>query len=205
MKIKICGVFRECDCEYINEFMPEFTGLVFYKKSHRFLNDSTAQNLRCKINKDIQTAGVFVDEDMEHIEYLYKNGIISIIQLHGHEDEQYIKKLRNILPQAEIWKAFKIREKSDLYAAENSSADRILLDNGYGTGKCFDWKLIDNFKRDFILAGGITPENIKDAIDRFSPWAIDVSSGVETDKLKDKNKIAAVIAAVKEIGSDKNV
>ena len=119
------------------------------------------------------------------------------------ETEGYINKLRQQLPNAEIWQAFVIRDEQDLIKAKNSSADRVLLDNGYGTGKCFDWSLIKDFNREFILAGGITPENITDAAEKFSPYAIDVSSGVETEKIKDKEKIKAVITAIKGFRSEK--
>lgn len=205
MKIKVCGLFRTQDAEYINNLLPDFAGFVFYPKSHRFTDDDTAFKLRQMINPIVKTVGVFVDDDMEHIELLYKKGVIDIIQLHGHENEDYINKLRQRLPNAEIWQAFVIRDEQDLIKAKNSSADRVLLDNGYGTGKCFDWSLIKDFNREFILAGGITPENITDAAENFSPYAIDVSSGVETEKIKDKEKIKAVITAIKGFRSEKNV
>ena len=205
MKIKICGLFRTQDAEYIDELLPDFAGFVFYPKSHRFTDDDTAFKLRQKINPIVKTVGVFVDDAAKHIEKLYKKGTINIIQLHGHESDEYIKNLRQRLPDAEIWQAFVIRDENDLIRAETSSADKVLLDNGYGTGKCFDWSLIKDFKRDFILAGGITPENINEAAEKFSPWAIDVSSGVETEKIKDKEKINSVIAEIRRLGSERNV
>lgn len=202
MKIKICGLFRENDAEYINKYNPDFAGFVFYPKSHRFTDDETAFNLRKKIKKDIKTVGVFVDDDKGHIISLYKKGVINIIQLHGHEDDEYIAEIRLSLPDAEIWKAFVVRNSEDLKAAEKSTADKILLDNGYGTGKCFDWSIINNFKRDFILAGGINPDNVKEI--KITPWAVDVSSGVETNKVKDEEKIKCLIKNIRGV-KKKNV
>lgn len=199
MKVKICGIYRIRDADYINKYMPDYAGFVFYKKSHRYTDDDLASALRKRIDSRIKTVGVFVDEDKEHIAELYKKGIINIIQLHGHEDEDYIRELRKYVTDVEIWQAFAVREKADLEKAQRSAADMIILDNGYGTGKCFDWSLIESFKREFILAGGINPENIRDAAERFSPWALDLSSGVETDRIKDEKKIAAVIAAVRSL------
>ncbi len=198
-KIKICGLFRSCDADYVNESMPDFAGLIFYPKSHRFVSDENAESLRNKIDKRICTAGVFVDDDPNHIKSLHRRGIIDIIQLHGHESEEYIKKLRHEIPGAVIWKAFKIRGKSDVKKAEASTADAVVLDNGCGTGENFDWSLTEGFSRQFILAGGLCPENIKAAISRLRPWAIDLSSGVETGRIKDLNKIKAAVAAAREI------
>jgi phosphoribosylanthranilate isomerase len=119
---------------------------------------------------------------------------VDIVQLHGQEDETYIARLRQ-LTQAPIWKAFKIRSQADLDAAAASSADEILLDNGYGTGQTFDWSLTGGLTRPFLLAGGLTPENIPQAIAQMAPKLIDISSGVETDGAKDRDKILAAVQA----------
>lgn len=203
MKIKICGIYRIEDTEIINEFIPDYAGFVFFPASHRFVTDVFAEDLRKHIDKRVKTVGVFVDDNIEHIADLYNKNIIDTVQLHGHENEEYIKKLKARMPHAEIWQAFLIRSDHDLIKAQESSADKIILDNGYGSGKCFDWSLIGKVRRDFILAGGITADNIEEAIRRFSPYMIDVSSGVETNKVKDKKKTAAVIAAIKRTGCDK--
>ena len=107
--------------------------------------------------------------------------------------------LRSLVPGCEIWKACKIRSAEDLQKIENSSADRILLDNGYGTGNCFDWRLLKDWstKQSFLLAGGLRSENIKEAINNFAPWGVDISSGVETDKKKDPDKIRKIIEQVR--------
>lgn len=197
-KIKICGLYREEDIEYVNRAMPDYAGFVFYEKSHRNVNAEKMMAFRRKLDPRIPAVGVFVDEPMEHIIELITSMAVDIIQLHGQEDESYIRRLRSVLPEIEIWKAFKVRSMEDLKKAESSSADEILLDNGYGTGTCFDWKLLGGMKRDFILAGGINVDNVRDAIEEFKPECVDVSSSVETDKKKDEAKIREIIAKVRE-------
>jgi phosphoribosylanthranilate isomerase len=134
---------------------------------------------------------------MDQMERLYRRQIVNIIQLHGSEDNAYIAQLRKRLPKAQIWKAVKIRSAHDLDEAEKSAADRVLLDNGFGTGETFDWSLVRHFPREFLLAGGLTAENIPFAIATFRPYAVDISSGVETEGVKDKGKIFAVVSAVR--------
>jgi len=194
-RLKICGIFRKEDIVPINEARPDYAGFVFYEKSHRHVTEEEAMNLRKLLDPAVVTVGVFVDELPEKVEAVYKSGTISIIQLHGHESEEYIRTIREILPEAEIWKAFKITSEADLADAEKSTADMVMLDNGYGTGQRFDWDLIGDMKRPFILAGGLTPENTGEAVRRFGPAVVDISSGVETDRVKDPDKIRAAAAA----------
>ena len=196
-KIKICGLHRLCDADYVNEAMPDYAGLVFYPNSKRKVTEEEAFALRRAISPAIETVGVFVDASMDQIVGVYSQNSISIIQLHGREDNAYIKALRRRLPKAVIWKAYQVRSREDLREAQASMADLVLLDNGYGTGVCFDWSLLTNFSRDFILAGGLTPENIPLAIAKFHPLAVDLSSGVETEGRKDRGKIVAAVSATK--------
>lgn len=128
---------------------------------------------------------------------LLNNNIIDIAQLHGSEDEEYISKLRT-LTNKPIIKAFLLKSKDDAQKAEKSTADHILLDSGMGTGKGFDRSLLKNISRPYFLAGGLYPENVADAIETLSPFAVDVSSGIETDNFKDKNKMAAFVKAVRK-------
>ncbi|MPN02053.1 N-(5'-phosphoribosyl)anthranilate isomerase [bioreactor metagenome] len=102
-----------------------------------------------------------------------------------------------MLPEAEIWKAFTIRSVNDIQIAQCCTADRILLDNGCGSGKCFDWSVLQPIGIPYILAGGLNIKNLKSAVDQFQPYAVDISSGVETDKVKDRKKILAAVAIVK--------
>lgn len=205
MKIKICGICRNEDAEFLNKAMPDFAGFVFYPKSRRFTDDAAAAKLRKILDSRIKTVGVFVDDSIEHIKALCDSGTISIVQLHGGEDEGYISALRTAVPFAEIWKAFLIKSSEDITAARNSSADMILTDNGFGTGEIFDWSLIANIGRDFILAGGLTPDSIPTAAERFNPWAVDISSGAESNGVKDEEKITAAVKAARQGGNTHNV
>lgn len=204
-KVKICGLFRECDIEYVNETNPDYAGFVFYPPSHRFVNREQMQLFRKRLNPRIPAVGVFVDVPAEEVAGYLKDGLIQVAQLHGNEDDAYIAKLRFLAPGQEIWKAFRIRTEQDIADALNSSADRILLDNGYGTGKCFDWSLMNQsltrpgMPRDFLLAGGLRLDNIEEALMQFHPWGVDISSGVETEKKKDFQKIRQIIDTIRRI------
>ncbi len=196
--IKICGLFRPEDIFYVNEALPDYAGFIInFEKSHRNVSPDTVVTLKSLLLPDIKSVGVFVDEDISSICRLYDTGALDVIQLHGHESNIYINELRKLIPKAIIWKAFKIRRESDIMYCMKSDADMILLDNGCGTGDTFNWKLTKNITRPYILAGGLTPKNIPDAIKKLKPWGIDISSGVETNKLKDKKKIISAVAAAR--------
>lgn len=196
-KIKICGLCCPADIDYVNAALPDYGGFVFYEKSHRNVTPRQVEILREKLMPGIVPVGVFVDAKPRRIKELYDGGVIDIVQLHGEEDDRYIENLRNLLPGVGIWKAFRVRTVSALAAAKSSNADMVLLDNGCGTGQCFDWSLAADFRRPLILAGGLTPENLSEAIRRFRPFAVDISSGVETEKRKDRVKILAAVEKVR--------
>ena len=197
-RIKICGIRREEDCAYVNEARPDYIGFIFWPKSFRYVNLNQAKALREKIDPSIISVGVFVDESLETIMEIVRSGAISVVQLHGHEDEAFMEKLREKLPEGyEIWKAFKVRSEEDIKKALKSGADKILLDNGYGTGQCFDHSLIHHMERAYILAGGLTPENILEIKKQYDPMILDISSGVETDKVKDRDKILRAVKAAR--------
>ena len=196
-KIKICGLFRAVDIEYVNNCSVDFAGfIVEFPKSHRNLSYENAKQLIAKLNSSIQSVCVIVDKELEFAVKLAD--ICDVIQLHGNESDDYIKALRKEVPNKQIWKAFKIRTADDVLLAQKSCADMILLDNGYGTGEVFDWRVIEKIDRNFILAGGISSDNIAEAIARFNPYLIDLSSGVESDKLKDFYKIKEIIDIVRK-------
>ncbi len=201
IQIKICGIRRREDCLYINEAMPDYAGFIFWDKSFRNVDMPQAYKLREWIDKRIQTVGVFVNEAPEFIYAIAKTGIVDIVQLHGTESPEYVDYIRQIVPvYTKIWKAYKVRSAEDIEEALKSNADRILLDNGCGTGQCFDQSLLNDERlkeRGFILAGGMTPENIPEAVSRFAPDIIDISSGVETDKVKDRYKIIKAVQTVR--------
>ena len=197
VRIKICGLFRREDAQAVNAAMPDYAGFVFYAKSRRNVDLALALALRAALHPDIRTVGVFVNAPVENIADLYAGGVISIAQLHGTENNGYIDTLRKRCPVMEIWQAFRIRSRDDLAIAAQSTADCVLLDGGAGDGRAFDWSLADGFPRPFILAGGLTPETIPDAVRRLHPFAVDLSSGVETDGVKDAQKIAAAVHAAR--------
>jgi phosphoribosylanthranilate isomerase len=196
-KIKICGIRRDEDIAFINEARPDYIGFILnFPKSHRNITPDRAAQLKAGLAPGIKAVGVFVNQPLETVANVANRGIVDVIQLHGQEDEGYIARLRQLVA-VPIWKAFKIRSQADLDAAAASSADEILLDNGYGTGQSFDWSLTGGLTRPFLLAGGLTPENIPQAIAQMAPKLIDISSGVETDGAKDRAKILAAVQAVR--------
>lgn len=196
-KIKLCGLSRQCDIEWANELKPDYIGFVFWSKSKRNVSPEKANELKALLSPDIKAVGVFVNEPVQNVAKLLNNNIIDIAQLHGSEDEEYISKLRT-LTNKPIIKAFLLKSKDDAQKAEKSTADHILLDSGMGTGKGFDRSLLKNISRPYFLAGGLYHENVADAIETLSPFAVDVSSGIETDNFKDKNKMAAFVKAVRK-------
>ena len=198
-KIKICGLSRPCDIDYVNEARPDWCGFIInFPKSHRNLTPDQVRELRRGLDSSITPVGVFVDQPLEEVAALLHDGAISIAQLHGHEDDAYIAALRARVPGKGIWKAYKIQSQADLAAANGSAADLVLLDNGCGTGQTFDWSLAGGVRRPFLLAGGLTPENIPDAVARLHPMGLDISSGVETGRQKDRAKILAAVAAARK-------
>lgn len=198
-KIKICGLSRPQDIDYVNEARPDWCGFIInFPKSHRNVTPEQVRALRAVLAPSVLPVGVFVDRPAEEIAQLLKDGTISVAQLHGHEGPEDIAALRALAPGCQIWKAFKVRSAADLEEALASPADLVLLDNGQGTGQTFDWSLVTGVKRPFLLAGGLTPDNIPQAIEAVHPYGLDLSSGVETDKVKDREKILAAVAAARK-------
>lgn len=197
-KIKICGLTRMCDIETVNMLKPEYIGFVFAQKSRRFILPETASELKKQLHTDIQAVGVFVDAPMDSVVKLLDEQIIDMVQLHGKESNRYIEELKSCTDKP-IIKAFGITEAEDIMAANKSHADFVLLDSsGGGTGAVFNWNLIHLIDRPYFLAGGLTAENAGKAAERLNPYAVDVSSGVETNGYKDKHKIAEFISAVRK-------
>ncbi len=196
-KIKLCGLSRPCDIEAANEWRPEYIGFVFAEKSRRYVAPKKAAALKQLLDPHIQAVGVFVNETPEKIAVLLNTGLIDIAQLHGEEDEDDIRRLRALTDKPVI-RAFCLKTAEDIRNAEACPADYILLDSGAGTGSVFDWRLIQGMQRPYFLAGGLGTCNVGEAVRQLSPYAVDVSSGIETDGLKDRTKIAAFIAAVRK-------
>ncbi len=216
-KVKMCGLYRDEDIQAANLVHPDYVGFVFYKKSHRNVDIDTALRLKGKLDTSIKAVGVFVNEDISFIKELIDKKIIDMLQLHGNEDESYILKLRNIIdnPDVQIIKAAIIKSEDDFSkypdlikksisesssvpdCVNNYSADYYLLDSGMGSGSSFNWDLITDTNKPIFLAGGLDCENISEALKKVKPYAVDVSSGIETDKVKDLEKMRSFMNLVK--------
>lgn len=187
-KIKMCGMFSNQDICYANKIMPDYIGFVFASFSHRAVTPQKAEELSKMLDKRIKPVGVFVNHKKEFILELLEKNIISAVQLHGNEDETFITELKNHT-NADIIKAFKVTNQDDIKKACLSCADYILLDNKIpGSGEKFNWELLNTVDRPYFLAGGLNNDNIDYAL-KLKPFAVDVSSGIETDKTKDYNKM----------------
>jgi phosphoribosylanthranilate isomerase len=205
-KVKICGLQNEADIEMINQLKPEFAGFIInYPVSYRSKTEQEVKILRKKLREDIQAVGVFVNEPEENVIRMLKEGTIDIAQLHGEEDDEMVLRIKRSTNQPVI-KSFCLRREKDLEEALLSHADYILLDQGKGEGKTFDWSLIkEEIKRPWFLAGGLKKENLREAIERLRPYAVDLSSGVETDKRKDPKKVLEVLEIARTLQVGKRI
>lgn len=196
-KIKLCGIKRIEDVEMLNRLLPEYAGFIFAQKSKRYVTAEQALSLRKAMDPRIMCVGVFKDSAIPEIEEIVSLGAIDIIQLHGSEDDIFIRELAGRLPHI-IIKAFGIRGERDVALAESSAADFVLLDSpGGGTGESFDHGLLAGIKRPYFLAGGLDPSNVGGYIESYRPYAVDVSSGIETDGVKDPAKMEAFVLAAR--------
>jgi len=197
-RIKLCGMSRERDIAAVNACLPDMVGFVCdFPTSRRSVPSGEMGRLAGQVSERVYTVGVSVDLPFGRVAY-NANRHVDIVQLHGHEDATYISGLRTRMAGG-IIQAFRIRSRTDVERALASPADMVLLDAGQGSGTTFDWSLVEGFgdRRPFILAGGLTPSNVAEAIAALHPWGVDMSSGVETDGSKDPNKMAAAVAAVR--------
>lgn len=199
VKIKICGLSRKSDIEAVNEAKPDYIGFVF-AESLRQVSKEEAYELKALLSPEITVVGVFVDSPVRMVEELLKEKIIDMAQLHGGESGDYIRKLQQETGR-EIIKAIKIKSAEELKEASGSPADYLLLDGGAGSGKTFDWNCILKIKpeKPFFLAGGLCSENVTSAVKKVSPYGVDLSSGVETNGLKDREKILEIVRRVKNV------
>ena len=180
-KIKICGLSRERDIDYVNQYLPDYAGFVLnVPRSRRNLSPEKAEGLVRLLNPGIQAVGVVVDQPLDRAIELLNRGFLDALQLHGSEDEAYIQALKAATGRP-VWKAFQIKGPQDLEAARVCGADQIVLDSGQGSGECFDWDLLQAFDRPYFLAGGLGPQNVVKAVKQLHPYGIDLSSGIETD------------------------
>lgn len=190
-RIKLCGLSRPCDIEVVNELCPDYIGFVFAEKSRRYVPPEQAAELKSLLRPEILAVGVFVDEEIERIADLLGAGVIDLAQLHGGEDEAYIGRLRE-RTDSPLIKAFRVDKEGDIEKARASTADYVLLDSGSGgTGKAFDRKLLARMDRPYFLAGGLDAATVGEAVERWRPYGVDVSSGIETEGVKDAEKMRA--------------
>lgn len=200
-ELKICGLSRLEDIIAVNRHGADYAGFVFFQKSKRYVDPYKANELIELLRTDIKPVGVFMDEPIDNVVRIARISGVEMVQLHGHESEEYVEYIKRTLDRPVI-KAYKAGEEGALESAANSSADYVMIDSGAGSGQKFDWSILKNFKRDYFLAGGLDPESVGEAIRLLEPFAVDVSSGVETDGIKDEKKIAEFIKAVKYGGEN---
>ena len=208
MKIKLCGLKRIEDIEAVNKAKPDYIGFVFAKKSRRYVSTETAERLKQHLNPDIEAVGVFVNEDIDKVIEQAKKQVIDVTQLHGEEDVAYVKDLKKAV-DVPIIKAISMTKqdaRQQINMWEISDVDYLLLDSGDGgTGEQFNYKLlqeIGNLKKPYFLAGGLNPENLENAVQQLQnnqPYALDLSSGIETKGIKDLDKIKKAVEAARRI------
>jgi phosphoribosylanthranilate isomerase len=228
VKIKICGIFRNQDIDYVNEARPDYIGFVF-AQSRRNVTVAQAARLRERLAHGITPAGVFVNAPIDEISALYRDGVISLAQLHGNEDETYISRLKEAskkngvnkgdpVPVIKTIQSGELRRMADCSVEQAignqtagevmpSNADYFLIDSGAGSGKTFNWNILRSDSpcacrlsaagKPWFLAGGITQDNIKDAI-TLNPFCIDISGGAETGGVKDREKILQLTAIIRK-------
>lgn len=201
VKIKLCGMFREQDIEYVNEAKPDYIGfIVMFPKSHRNIGLKTALRLKKRLSPDIKSVAVSVNAPVEEFAEFALSGTADVLQLHGNEDAEYIARLRK-LTSVPLIKAVKVTSAADIERANLLDVDFLLLDSGTGSGKTFDHSLIERERitKPFFLAGGLTPENLVQAAKAVRPYGVDLSSGIETDKLKDRGRILAAVRNIRSV------
>lgn len=217
-KVKMCGISKVETIPAVVEAKPDYMGLVF-APSKRQVTVDQAKTLVEELHKqytkrynngaeqsnndEIKTVGVFVNETLDNLVTLVKETNLDVVQLHGDEDEAFIQSLKE-RTNVEVWKAVQIRSAADAETWSDSSADMLLFDAYHkdergGTGEVFDWSCLDEFERPFMLAGGIDSTNVARAIRTVRPYGIDISSGIETDGVKDDEKIKAFTNIVRTI------
>ena len=196
-KIKICGLRRREDILAVNEAKPDYCGFIIeFPKSSRNVTGALVRELTAKLNPDIIPVGVFVNAAPERVEELLLDGTIHIAQLHGQEDEAYIRRIQKNTGY-QVIKAFSVKTAQDIENALKSPADYILLDQGGGgTGQTFDWSLIPEIDRPFFLAGGLGVENLQTPVRTIQPYPVDLSSSQEMDGMKDRDKILKAVQLV---------
>lgn len=207
-KIKICGLRRQEDVDYVNQWQPDYIGFILADGFRRQILPEQAAELADHLDSQIQRVGVFVNQPVEFVSGLLDRGIIQLAQLHGDENEEYIQSLREICEKRGcpscIIQAVRVRKPEDILGAQESSADFLLLDawsekSVGGNGETFDWSLIQGLNRPFFLAGGLGADNVAEAIRCVHPYGVDASSSLETEGYKDPDKIREFMEAARKL------
>ena len=199
-KIKLCGMFRPEDIGYANEVKPDFVGFVLAEGFRRRILKEQAVEFRKALDAAIPAVGVFVNNSCEEVISYLKEGIIQLAQLHGDETEEDIQYIKAVTGKL-VMKAVKVTNRYDVEAWLGSAADYLLFDGGTGSGVAFDWSTLTDIDRDFFLAGGLNAGNLMTAIEKIHPYAVDISSGVETNGVKDFKKMREVVGLVREFSN----
>jgi len=208
VKIKICGITCAQDATWAANLGADFIGLNFFKDSPRKISPQNALEILKEIPPFVSSVGVFVNEDIKNIVKLVKKLSLSLVQLHGEETVEYCRQIKEAVPGIKIIKAFRIKDETvfDSMRPYLEIADYFLLDvyvEGIagGTGATFNWDLALKAKelgKPIFLAGGLTPENVQEAVDKAKPFAADVASGIErSPKRKDYDKMKDFINKAK--------
>lgn len=200
MKVKFCGIRRKQDVEFLNQLMPDYCGFIFYEKSFRNVDLQTARMLSDSLRGEIRKVGVFVDRSPEEVARMAEHARLDLIQLHGREDEDYVHRLRDCVSLPLI-KAVRFESTEAVRRADQLDVDYLLLDTYVkgvvgGTGKGFDWNQIPSLSKPYFLAGGIGVNNVSEAM-KTNAYCLDVSSGIETDQVKDFEKMKQIMQVLK--------
>lgn len=203
VKVKICGLRRPEDIEAANAAKPDYVGFIFVPETKRYVKPDLAASFRRDLAADIQTVGVFVNAPIEEIVAICQAGTIDLVQLHGEEDQAYIAHLKGQVDQ-HIIKSVAV---GDELVVDPNQADYLLFDSlspsRGGSGKVFDWQMVSAYQeKPFFLAGGLGVENIEEALKVVRPYAVDASSSLETDGVKDPVKMQEFVAKIREVTHD---
>ncbi|NLL00257.1 MAG: phosphoribosylanthranilate isomerase [Clostridiales bacterium] len=199
-RIKICGLTRAEDIDAVNYYLPDYIGFVF-AQSKRQVDDIKARELKLRLDPRISAVGVFVNEDIDRIVRLCITGVIDLVQLHGEEDDAYMRDLKQKIRNPVI-KAVRVKNGITIDPGYWGNSDYLLFDTYHkdlygGSGESFDWSVIGQPERPFFLAGGLNNDNVLQAITQLRPYGVDISSGVEKDGVKDAKKIGELIKNIR--------
>ena len=190
--VKLCGMRTEKDVAEAVRAGADLIGMVLTPGFRRSVPLGLAVKMARLVPRNVITVGVFVDSPAEEVISTSRILGLGMVQFHGREDDQYMACIREAL-RVPVIKSFVIYDEQDIEEAERSTADYVLLDSGKGSGQTFDWSLVKPLGHRMVLAGGLTPDNVKEAVTKLRPYAVDVSSGIETGGVKDPIKMKAFV------------